>query len=397
MTEKNCDILVVGSGLTGIVAAYALSLLGLKIIIIEKKKYLFKNAVLSKNMKEDTRTTAIAEGSKEFLEEIKLWRGLSKLAEPIKKIKVIDRKPINIIDFTNQKKFKNLGYIVKNNNFFLNVLNRLKKQKNIIIFDNTSIKKIDYSQNKIFCQCSNFKIKAKLLLACDGKNSAVRSMAQTPLYKKNYNENALVVNFEHTINHNNCAYEFFYRNGPLAILPMQKQTNFQSSLIWSNSKYFLKNLVLADENVFKNILEEKISKYVGNVVNIKSKQIFPLSAHINYKFYENRLVYVGDSAHSVHPIAGQGWNLGLRDIKKIYFLIKEFQALGLEIGTKQFCKSYNQKTYYDSYRLFQITDKLNSFFMLDNKITSIIRNIGFGIIQKKPNLKKQISNFAMGL
>ena len=74
MTEKNCDILVVGSGLTGIVAAYALSLLGLKIIIIEKKKYLFKNAVLSKNMKEDTRTTAIAEGSKEFLEEIKLWR-----------------------------------------------------------------------------------------------------------------------------------------------------------------------------------------------------------------------------------------------------------------------------------------------------------------------------------
>ena len=97
--------------------------------------------------------------------------------------------------------------------------------------DEKSIKKIDYSQNKIFCQCSNFKIKAKLLLACDGKNSAVRSMAQTPLYKKNYNENALVVNFEHTINHNNCAYEFFYRNGPLAILPMQKQTNFQSSLI----------------------------------------------------------------------------------------------------------------------------------------------------------------------
>ena len=133
--------MVVGSGLTGIVAAYALSLLGLKIIIIEKKKYLFKNAVLSKNMKEDTRTTAIAEGSKEFLEEIKLWRSLSKFAEPIKQIKVIDRKPINIIDFTNQKKFKNLGYIVKNNNFFLNVLNRLKKQKNIIILDNTSIKK----------------------------------------------------------------------------------------------------------------------------------------------------------------------------------------------------------------------------------------------------------------
>ena len=218
----------------------------------------------------------------------------------------------------------------------------------------------------------------------------------TPVYKKIYKENALVVNFQHKANHNNCAYEFFYSNGPLAVLPMQKKSNFQSSLIWSNKKKFIGNLINSDKDTLIQVLHEKISEYLGEIVAINSKQMFPLSAHINKKFFEEKLIYIGDAAHSIHPIAGQGWNLGLRDVGKLHALTRQYANLGLDIGTERFCKLYHNDCYYDSYRLFQITDKLNSIFMSESKILSSFRNFGFGIINKKDNLKNKITNFAMG-
>ena len=122
-----------------------------------------------------------------------------------------------------------------------------------------------------------------------------------------------------------------------------------------------------------------------------------MSAHINYKFYDKQIVYIGDAAHSVHPIAGQGWNLGLRDVKKLYYLIEKHTSLGLEIESRQLCEEYHQACFYDAFRLFQITDKLNSLFMVENRILNGFRDIGFNIIENNSNLKKQISNFAMGI
>ena len=115
------------------------------------------------------------------------------------------------------------------------------------------------------------------------------------------------------------------------------------------------------------------------------------------KFYEKKILYIGDSAHSIHPIAGQGWNLGLRDIKALYSLALEYQKLGIDLGKDQFCKNYNNACYGDSFRMYQITDKLNWFFMKDNLIANNIRAFGFGIIQKNNLIKSKIVNFAMGI
>ena len=396
MKQLECDVLIVGSGLNGIIAASALSLLDLKIIIVDQKK-ISPKYITNKLSQKDTRTTAIAEGSKNFLNEIFLWKGLSKFAEPIKKIKVIDRKPNKIIDFSNSEKNKNLGYIIKNQNFTQIVLKELIKRKNVKICDNLKLQSIKYSFNKIICGFEKIKISSKLLVAADGKKSTIRSIKNTGYYKKNYKEKALVVNFEHSKNHNGCAYEFFLENGPLAILPMQKESNFQSSLIWSNKSTFLESLQQIDENLFKKILEEKIFNQTGSIKTIKSKQLFPLSAHLNHRFFEKQIVYVGDAAHSIHPIAGQGWNLGLRDVKKLHKLVNEYLSLGLELNTLEFCKKYNQECFYDSYRLFQVTDKLNTLFMINDNVTNSIRGIGFNLIQNRSLIKNKITNFAMGL
>ena len=397
MKQFESDILIVGSGLTGIIAAYALSSLNQNIIIIDQKKILLNNKPDFKSLQHDTRTTAIAEGSKEFLSKIGLWQNLNKFSEPIKKIKVIDRTPNKKIDFFNNKKNSNLGYIIENSNFLSITLKKLIKKNNIKFIDQAELKDIKNFKNRINCEFNNCIISTKLLIAADGKNSSIRSIKKTKIYKKTYKENALVVNFDHTVNHNNCAYEFFYNNGPLALLPMKKKQNFKSSLIWSNNKNYLESLINADQHLLKEVLQEKISETLGNIIKINSKKLFPLSAHINYKFYDKQIVYIGDAAHSVHPIAGQGWNLGLRDVKKLYYLIEKHTSLGLEIESRQLCEEYHQACFYDAFRLFQITDKLNSLFMVENRILNGFRDIGFNIIENNSNLKKQISNFAMGI
>ena len=189
-----------------------------------------------------------------------------------------------------------------------------------------------------------------MIIAADGKNSTVRKILGTKIYKRNYNEKALVTNFFFDkpiiILHMN-----FLKTGPLAILPMQTENKkHQSALIWSNKKDavdFLSSSNLKDKYILE-ILSEKTYKQLGNVTNINSMQSFPLSAHVNEKFYEDKVVYVGDAAHSIHPIAGQGWNLGLRDVKSIANLLKISKRKGTEIGTKIFCRKYNEFCYYDA-------------------------------------------------
>ena len=199
MKLMSCDILIVGSGLTGLVAAYSLSLLGFKIILAEQKKILDNKITLTP----DTRTTAIAEGSKVFLDHIGLWKKISLFAEPIKNINVIDRLEKNKIEFSNNFRNHNLGYIVKNSKFFLILKNILLKKNNVIFIDSIKLNRINYTTDRVEGYFNNLKIVADLIIAADGKNSAIRKILKTPLFQKHYKENALVINFTHTKKHNN--------------------------------------------------------------------------------------------------------------------------------------------------------------------------------------------------
>ena len=157
---------------------------------------------------------------------------------------------------------------------------------------------------------------------------------------------------------------------------------------------FLKKLIKLEDVFIKSFMEEKIGKVVGNISKINSLQIFPLSAHINDSFINKRLIYVGDSAHSIHPIAGQGWNLGVNDVKNLYDISKNKKA---DIGSDLFCQMYNNKSYHKAFQLFQITDKLNSHFINSNGIYRNLSNLGFGFIEKNQSLKNKITKYAMGV
>ena len=398
MKKLKCEILIIGGGLIGLVTAYSLALLGYKIIVVEKILNL-KSSTFKKDIFPDTRTTAISEGSKQFLEKINMWNSIKSYAQQIKFINVFDRKLSSKINFYNQNLNHNLGYIVKNNLIVEKFLSKFRILKNINFFNGLTLQKIRYKDDSIIGVFDNILIYSKLIIAADGKKSFVRDISNTKCYYKEYKEKALVVNFAHELNHNNIAYEIFLKSGPLALLPMKERFGkcYSSSLIWSHNKKFVDSLVISSEKDFISVLEEQLYPVTGNIKKIYTKQAFQLSSHINSKFYSKKIIFIGDAAHSIHPIAGQGWNLGLRDIKNLYKISKEFKELGLEVGSLNFCKKYHNECFYDAYRMYNITDKLNYLFMRDSQIINLLRAAGFEFIEKNNFLKKNISNFAMGI
>jgi len=392
MKEIQSNINIIGGGLIGAVAAYSLSRLGNKVVVLEKNAKFNNKKIL------DKRTTAISEGTKRFLEEINIWNEISNYAEPIKNIQIIDRNQSNKIYFDNQRRKSNLGYIVKNQFILSSLYKKLQKENNVEIFNNVSVNDIFYESNRIVTKLNNFNVNTNILFASDGKNSSIRKIYKTPIYKKDYKKKAIVINIYHSKNHQNTAYEFFFKNGPLAILPMKKnKSSFQSSIVWTNTNKFINSLLSLDDNKIISILNEKTQGSIGQIKKIITKQTFPLNAHLNSKFFENRMIYLGDSAHSFHPIAGQGWNLGMQDVESVYNLVKKYNSLGLELGDEKFCKEFQKDNFFKAYRLFQITDKVDSIFKLDSTFFNHARFSVINLIEKSKKLKNRISDFAMGV
>ena len=393
MKEIYSNINIIGGGLIGTTTAIALSQLGYKITVLEQ------NSVYNFKAKhDDHRTVAISEGSKNFLTELGLWKYIQPFSEPIKKIRVIDRKLANMLEFDNERRTSNLGYIVENKNLLDILYTSIKKNKNVSIFNNIKIKDIQNINDIINISTNKILISSDLNIAADGKKSLTRRILKTPYFYKNYNKKALVLTLEHTKNHNNTAFEYFYNKGPLAILPMKRKKNINmSSIVWTNDDEYLSNIIKLDTKKLISILNQASQSCIGDIKKIVSKQLFPLSAHINSRFYENRTIYIGDSAHSFHPIAGQGWNLGIKDVESLCCHVKKYNKLGIDLGGSMFCKEYHKMNYFNAFRLYQITDKLDSVFKNNNNLFYFIRVLGINYIQKNKLLKNMVSDFAMGI
>ena len=393
MKEIKTDIVIVGGGLTGLLTACALSSLELRILLIDA------GVIFEDLNKKDFRTTAIAEGSKLFFEELDIWKNIYKHSEKIKTIKVFDRNISRKINFTNPMNVGNLGYVVENAKIKKELIKILKLKNNLRILQKTPIERIETHQESTHVFSGKNTIITKLLISADGKNSFIREIIGTPIFKKKYNHSAFVTNFSHKKNHNNIAYEIFLKSGPLALLPMKSFNNntYNTSLIWSNPNNASHNLLKTNVALRKKILEEKIYNYTGEIINFFDTKVFNLSAHINKRFYDKRLVYVGDSAHSLHPIAGQGWNLGVRDVKNLLKIISNAKKNGLDLGTEFVCKNYHNLSHYQAYSLYQVTDKLNSIFLDESIKINFIRKSGFFFINKTEKIKNKITKYAMGV
>jgi 2-octaprenyl-6-methoxyphenol hydroxylase len=394
---NNFDIAIIGSSYAGMSSALALANISpdLKIAIIEKED------IFLQEKKADGRAYAISAQSLKFFKKIKIYDELEKVAGKICDIKITDDKSPFVLDFIgsevdpqDQKLSGQLGQVIENHYIFEALKERLKKQKNITIFCPNFYDEISFDDNSksakpnsVQIKLNNAKIiKARLLLACDGRFSALRKQFNISFLQKNYHQTAIVFKISHQLSHQNIAHEKFLRPGPLAILPLSEMN--QSSIVWIAKDEQAKAILSLDSENFLQQLHKKMQDCLGQCQIISEKFSYPLSLVESDKLYYSQALLIGDSGCAVHPIAGQGFNLAISGIEILCELLSKNILCGLDFASSQVIEEYNRKVKFNAKKMLIATDVLNSIFENDSLAIAIIRDLGLGLINKSKNLKK---------
>lgn len=362
------NISIIGCGITGMMTALSFANKGIKTTIYEKAK--------SEKFPHDVRTTTFTKAAKAFLEEEGIWKLFQKEYGTVKDIYIVDNKSPKMLHLPRGEQ-EERGFVVANDFIKEELYKAVKKEKMIDLH-----KGVEYKPNK-----------DDIILVCDGRGSALAKNFEYRI-DKSYGQCSIVLVAEHELDHENVAVEHFMPKGPFASLPM-KNPNL-SSIVWSEPKDVI--------DIFKNMpkakleehLQEKMGEFLGKVKIVSDVQIFPLTAKVTKNYFKDNIILVGDSAHAIHPLAGQGLNQGIKDIKALTEIFAKRIELGLDIDELAF-EEYEKARSFDNFTMFQMTDNLNRIFSNQIFPLSGVRKIGLAFLDEFGPLKKLISNYGSGL
>ncbi len=387
--QKHSDIIILGSGLIGLSTALLFEKSELKSTIVDRTSL----NILRSNT--DKRTTAISQGSAQIYKEIGIWNKLSKYAQPIYQIKVtegIDQKGI-IFDhkMTNEGV---MGYIVENRYIKKFLLDKVVKSRRIKLCLNIEVKGLkEFKNDSIKLQTNQGMLGCELLVGADGRNSKIREVGDFKYYHKDYKQNAYVFNITHSSPHKGIALERFFESGPLAILPMKNNNQNKSSVVFTIEK----DINFNNLKEFKEYFNEKYQNFFGEILKFSKISSFPLNIYSCFQYYKKNIVLVGDACQALHPIAGQGFNLGLRDSFFLSQSIKKAKLLGEKVNSTSILREYSRKRFVDKSLLVGSTHNLNKLFSFKGKIISEIRRLGISLFNQSAYLKRKSMLFAMGI
>ena len=344
--QKHSEIVILGSGLIGLSTALLMEKYGLGSIIIDKSSI---NLLKSTS---DKRTTAISQGSARIYKQIGIWKELVKYSQPIYKIKVTEGSEVNGLTFNHKMTEEGvMGYIVENKFIKKFLLDKVLKSKIIKMYSNNLVKSIKNLENKTLeLKTQKGTTKCDLLIGADGRQSNTRKMGLFKYLYKNYNQNAYVFNIVHETPHNGMALERFFPTGPLALLPMKTKKGNQSSVVFTVDD----DIKFKNRNSFKKFFKERYKDFFGKIIKFSKVTIFPLDVYSCLRYHKNNIVLVGDACQALHPIAGQGFNLGLRDCLSLSESLKKAKNLGQKVNSNLILKEYSRKRFYDKSLLVRL-------------------------------------------
>ena len=390
------DIIIVGGGLNGSLMAIAAAKYGFSSIVLDSKE----NDTSRRNLF-DGRSYALALSSVRLLKNIDVFEGIRDDSQPILDIKILDGKLVLgpsqfSLHFDNNEIHDGpMGQMVEDR-FIRNAL--FTK-----IFENDQIDYkfasdvMEHRQKKghISVTLSNGKkLNTRLVVGADGKNSELARRAGIRKSGWKYNQTALVCAIEHEIEHKGLAWQYFLPSGPLAVLPMKGK---RSSVVWTEQNMHAKTVNSFDKIKYAKILEARLGNFMGKFKIIGDRHSYPLELKIADRFVDERLALVGDAAHSIHPIAGQGLNSGFKDIAVLAQVIHDAFRRGEDFGSLGVLKRYEEWRRFDSVQLAYSTDLFNKLFSNENEALRLVRNIGIKILDSIPSAKQKIIKEAAGV
>ncbi len=425
---QTAEVLVAGGGMVGLAFAVALAEAGLEVVVVDHM-----DPALFREEAFDGRSSAIARGSQQALDVLGLWEGMLPAASPILDIRITDGKPYDAglgrsrrggasalhLHFASEDVAEEgagkgaedeagprpLGYIVENTAIRRAGLDRARALKNIDLRAPAQLAEVTRRPGGVEARLADgATIRARLLVAADGRRSAQRDAAGIKVMQVDYGQTAIVATVAHSEPHNGVAHEHFLPSGPFALLPMTDAPDesgemvHRSSLVWTEKRPLVDAMMALDEDAFAGELQRRFGNSLGRLSLWGGRRwSYPLSLLHAERYIDTRLALIGDAAHGIHPIAGQGLNLGLRDVAALAECIVDARRLGLDIGDATVLERYQRWRRLDNMALIAATDSLNRLFSNDLPPVRLLRDLGLAAVNQVPPLKRFFMRHAMGL
>ncbi len=344
----------------------------------------------------DGRVSAITKHSKDVFLHCGVWKLMEPNAQPIFDIRITEAKSLIFLDYEHDLiGDEPMGYIIENRFIREAMLKHISAFKNIKIISPAKVKSIQYDSNYTTVELDNDKkIQAKLVVAADGKNSKIAKQAGIKTFFTDYNQDGIVCTVKHEKNHNAEARERFLPTGPFAILPMIG--GFHSSLVWVEKRELASKYMNLNNEDFTEQVKNRIGDYLGKIEVVEPRFSYPLSLSFAKTYYSKRLALIGDAAHAIHPVAGQGFNLGIRDVAILAELLEENADLGLDIGNDNLLEAYQRRVRPDNFLMMAVTDGITRLFSNNVIPIKVARNLGVAAVNRMSTVKKFLMKHAMG-
>lgn len=395
--EHDADILIVGGGLNGPALGLALAQGGMRVTVIDARP-----APARAEAGFDGRAYALAIASQRLLAAIGVWPQLAPQVQPILKIKASDGRagqgpaPFFLTFDATELEEGPMGFMVEDRRLYAAFLDVMAQTPGLTLLSGESVVAQDISARGVTVNLASGKVlSGRVLIGCDGRASGTAQRARIKRQGWGYGQTALVTALRHEHNHDGIAHQFFMPSGPLAILPLPG--GHHSSIVWSETDAAAAEIQALDDDAYLAALRPRFGDFLGEIALAGARFTYPLSLTLADAFVKPRLALVGDAAHGVHPIAGQGLNLGFRDVAALAEVLIMAHRRGEDIGAVDVLERYERWRRFDSTTLALGMDSVNRLFSNDNPLLRAGRDLGLGMVNALPGLRRHFMRQAAGL
>jgi 2-octaprenyl-6-methoxyphenol hydroxylase len=396
--DGQIDVLIAGGGFAGLSLAIALRQgLGPSFSIT------VADPMLGKSHSDDERASAIVAAARRLFATLGVWQAVSDQAQPILDMVVTDSR----LDDTMRPVFLTFGGEVEEGEPFAHMIeNRFliaaleaKAREAGVDLRASAVAKFSPEQATTsgrfdVALADGTTVTTGLLIAADGARSSIRERAGIALHGWDYGQSAIVINVGHERDHEGRAEEHFLPSGPFAILPLKGR---RSSIVWTETSREAERIVALPAHEFHAELEKRFKLHLGDITSVGARRVHPLGFYVARSFIAERVALIGDAAHVIHPIAGQGLNMGLKDVAALAEVIVDAARLGLDPGATDVLERYQRWRRFDTMTMGLATDGLNRLFSNSSAPLRLFRDVGLGMVDRVPGLKRLFIREAAGL